>query len=92
MSRVALAGLTALLVAVLPGTVSAQAEREAGPSTGRRHFLEQAERDRLQRQRWEAEEEEFRRRARARQRQREDYIQQHRQGDLRPAPDPPAVP
>jgi hypothetical protein len=85
-------GLALLVLLAVPEIASAQAERESGPSTGRRHFIEQAERERQQRQRWEVEEEEFRRRAKIRQRQREEYIQQRRQGDATPAPEPTVVP
>ena len=86
-----LVGLTAFLL-VIPGIAWGQAERETGPSTGRRHLLEQAERERQQRQRWDAEEDEFRRRAKQRQRQREEYMQQHRQqGDVKLEQEP-AVP
>ena len=81
-----------VLLAVLPTPVSAQADRDTGPSTGRRHLLEQAERERQQRQRWELEEDEFRRRAKQRQRQREEFFQQRRQGDVKLEPEPSTVP
>ena len=83
-----LGGLAVALLVMLPGTAFPQDDRETGPSTGRRILLEQIERERQQRQRWDAEEEESRRRAKARQRQREEYIQQKRQGDAAPLPEP----
>ena len=79
-----------LVVAItLPETAASQADRETGPSTGRRHLIEQAERERQQRQRWEIEEAELRRRARVRQRQREDFIEQIRQGEAAQTPQVP---
>ncbi len=83
-----LGGLALALVVIAPGPAFSQDDRDPASSAGKRILLEQIERERQQRQRWDAEEEDSRRRAKLRQRQREDYMQQHRQGELVPAPEP----
>lgn len=75
-----------IAVFVVPATGAAQ-ETWTRPSSGRRHFIEQARRERLRRQQWDAQEQEAQRDAQRRKHQTEDWIEQLRK-ETAPATSP----